>query len=259
MGMAELEGPELEQIQGAFLARYNEENGAQYAVSSKPRQEPTDMLFEDPARPKDPVKVQHVRALDREEPGRNALAQRFIIGPLRDILRAENVRGVVVSVDIDVERLPRKREERQAIPAILWELIRPQLGPAASRHIYRLLHLNRDDVKLYDQISACIRDVEVYRLADDNRPARMAHSADAAVGFIADVTLHVADAFNSKVELYRTLRDHVLLIQCESLPYDDDDLPEIREKLTAKGEPPFREVWLVTMWKPSRAERVWPS
>jgi hypothetical protein len=251
--MAELTGRERDLVQATFIGSYNALHGTSYVLSSRPLTEPTDLLFEGGGMPGAVLKVHHTRASGPNELRESAEVANFIVRPLREHLGAIGCRGFTVSIDVD--RFPTKRSDRTDLLNRLWVIVHGVLGPVPSEPAYRRLHLNREDCKQYEAIAPFIRDLEVYRVEGD-QPAAVVWSRGG--GFIFDVAGQVGPAAQAKSARYGTsASDHVLLVQCETLPYDDDDLVAVREIVGASG-PSFQEVWLVSLWGKPRADRVWP-
>jgi len=255
--MAEPKGKEAELIRDTFIEAYNRLHGTTYTPSSTKPSEPTDLLF-DGSPGSEPLKVQLTRAVgDRESEFRHpAEVTRWVIDRLQSHLRAINSRGFVVSISVD--RLPRTTDEKHRLFARLWAMIFRYLGPLGPpRSTVRRLHVDRYVLQDYQEIADFVSDLDVCQVEGD-QPTSIISSSTAGA-FIVDVARQAAISLKDKAERYRSsASDHVLLIACETLPYSGYDLRALEEAIGAQPPPPFREIWLVSLWGEPRADRAWP-
>src|SRR5882672_7884292 len=163
--MAEPTPDERNLILATLLPAYNQLHGTAYKFArDAPSGTDADWICQDPARPKEPLKLQHVRAwaLEEEEIVHPKLVEQYVVRRLVSLARESNARGFHISIHVD--SLPKSPRDREYLVAHdLWDTI--LYGAKRWRHrptSERLLWFNRADIKhRYESLAPYISDLEI--------------------------------------------------------------------------------------------------
>jgi len=260
--VSELSPEERDVLLSTFLASYNAQHGTAYSFESDgPAGRDFDYVCADPARPREPLKIQHTRAWtdDNNEMRHPADVNKFVVRVIKRRLEEAGVLDYHVS--IRVVGLPASKADKYNLVETVWEAVAYAINrddPAGT--VRRRLEFNDHDVASYfDPIRAFIKDLEITKTEPpEGTPAQVFWSPTVNVAGVVDGTFRFKESLGKKEGVYRgTSGDLVLIVDYEVMPYAEEyDVDAIKAWVAARGAA-FKEIWIVSRWLPPSAHRVW--